>query len=253
VSVARGARAGLTLLLLAALAAPAPAAAGWRPHVREAIAYARKRAGTVRFAVRTENRVWGWHKGSRVPAASLLKAILLVAYLNQATVRHRPLDDEDYRLIGPMIRRSDSVAATRVLGIVGPAGVYRVARAARMRRFSLDPVIWGDSRVDAADQTRFFLEIDDFVAPLHRATALHLLSSIVPSQRWGIGRLRLSGWQVYFKGGWGAGTGRVEHQVALLRNGMRRVAAAVLITDSPSHAYAKRTLRGVFARLLRGL
>jgi hypothetical protein len=31
------------------------------------------------------------------------------------------------------------------------------------------------------------------------------------------------------------------------------VAAAVLITDSPSHAHAKRTLRGVFARLLRGL
>ena len=32
-----------------------------------------------------------------------------------------------------------------------------------------------------------------------------------------------------------------------------RISLAVLITDSPSHAYGKATLRGVFARLLRGL
>jgi Beta-lactamase enzyme family len=203
--------------------------------------------------VRTEQRLWGWHKDSTVPSASVLKAMLLVAYLNQPSVRRRALDSDDYRLIGPMIRRSDNDDATRVLGLVGPAGLYRVARDAGMRRFSLDPVIWGNSRVDASDQTRLFLHIDARVVPRHRATALHLLSSIVPSQRWGIGRLKLPGWQLYFKGGWGAGTGRVEHQVALLRKGDRRVAAAVLITNSPSHDYAKRTLRGVFARLLRGL
>ena len=80
---------------------------------------------------------------------------------------------------------------------------------------------------------------------------MHLLASITPSQRWGIGELELPGWQLYFKGGWGAGTGEVEHQVALLRHGPTRLAVAVLITQSPSHAYAKETLRGVFAALLR--
>lgn len=55
------------------------------------------------------------------------------------------------------------------------------------------------------------------------------------------------------KGGWGAGTGEVEHQVVLLRHGPVRVSAAVLITDSPSHAYAKQTLQGLFVRLLRGV
>ena len=82
-------------------------------------------------------------------------------------------------------------------------------------------------------------------------TAMHLLASVTPSQRWGIGELNLRGWQLYFKGGWGAGTGEVEHQVALLRHGPVRVAVAVLITQSPSHAYAKETLRGVFEALLR--
>jgi hypothetical protein len=152
-----------------------------------------------------------------------------------------------------MIRRSDNAAASRVLALVGPEAVRSVARRAGMRRFVLDPVVWGLSRITAADQTRFFLRIDAQVTPRHRATAMSLLGSIAPAQRWGIGRVHLPGWRLYFKGGWGRGTGSVEHQVALLRRGDRRVAAAVLITDSPSHAYAKRTLRGVFARLLRGL
>jgi hypothetical protein len=207
----------------------------------------------VRFAVRTEDHLWAWHRTATVPSASVLKAMLLVAYLDRPGVRDRPLTKADFRLIGPMIRRSDNAAATRVLGIVGPGGVYRVARAARMRRFSLAPVNWGASRIDASDQTRFFLHIDRRVVARHRSTALHLLSSIVPSQCWGIGSLRLPGWRVYFKGGWGAGTGAVDHQVALLRRGAERVAVAVLTTNSPGHDYGKRTLRGVFARLLRGL
>ena len=204
--------------------------------------------------MRTEHRLWGLHSTAAVRSASLLKAILLVAYLNRPEVRDRALTKTDFRLIGPMIRRSDDAAAVRVLTLVGPRGVYAVARHAHMRRFSLARVVhWGHSRIDAEDQARFFLHIDARVAPRHRATALHLLSSIVPAQRWGIGQVRVPGWRVYFKGGWSTGTGAVDHQVALLRRGNMRVAVAVLTTHSPSHAYAKETLRGVFERLLRGL
>lgn len=226
-------------------------AAVWQPGVRAAISYAHTRAGEVSFAVRTEHRAWGWRVDRTVPSASVLKAMLLVAYLDDGRVRDRLLDAADHRLIDPMIERSDNDAATSVLGFVGPAGVYGVARRAGMRHFTLDPSIWGLSRIDAADQARFFLHIDREVVARHRATAMHLLASVTPSQRWGIGRLRLPGWQLYFKGGWGAGTGEVEHQSILLRHGSVRVAASVLITSSPSHAYAKRTLQGVFEALLR--
>jgi hypothetical protein len=229
----------------------AGAAREWQPDVRAAIAYARTRAGVVSFAVRTEHRAWGWRVTRTVPSASVLKAMLLVAYLDDPRVRDRPLQAGDHRLIDPMIQHSDNLAATRVLGFVGPAGVYRVARAARMQRFTLDPVIWGLSRIDAADQARFFLHIDRDVVARHRAAAMHLLATVVPGQRWGIGRLRLRGFELYFKGGWGSGTGAVEHQVALLRHRAIRVAVAVLITASPSHSYAKQTLQGVFAALLR--
>ena len=65
--------------------------------------------------------------------------------------------------------------------------------------------------------------------------------------------MRPPGWALYFKGGWGSGTGWADHQVALLRRGERRLSVAILITSSPSHEYAKQTLRGIALRLLRGL
>ncbi len=253
-------RASLALVLClyicrcAALASASGATAtpaSWQPGVRAAIAYAHTRAGDVSFAVRTQHREWGWRVMRTVPSASVLKAMLLVAYLDDARVRNRPLGTRDHALIDPMIERSDNTAATRVLEFVGARGVYGVAERAGMRRFSLDPSVWGLSRIDAADQARFLLHLDSHVVARHRAAAMHLLASVTTSQRWGIGRLRLPGWRLYFKGGWGAGTGEVEHQVVLLRHGATRVALAVLITNSPSHTYAKQTLQGVFARLLR--
>lgn len=246
---------GLALALAACLwaCALAGSAAAWQPGVRAAISYAHTRAGTVSFAVRTADREWGWRATRTVPSASVLKAMLLVAYLDDPRVRGRPLRAADRRLIDPMIERSDNDAATAVLQFVGARGVYGVAERAGMRRFSLDTGVWGLSRIDASDQARFFLHVDAHVVARHRAEAMHLLASVTPSQRWGIGRLRLPGWQLYFKGGWGAGTGEVEHQVVLLRHGPVRVALAVLITGSPSHDYAKLTLQGVFARLLRGV
>jgi hypothetical protein len=244
------------LLALAAVAVavvPSAAQGAWRPHVREAIAYAHTRKGEIRFAVRTEHHLWGWRRTSGVHSASVVKALLLVAYLDDPAVRNRPLSAADHRLIDPMIRRSDNAAATRVLAFVGPQRVRATARRVGMFRFRLNPVVWGGSRIDASDQTRFFLHFDAHVVARHRDTAMRLLSSIVPAQRWGIGEVCPDGWRLYFKGGWGSGTGLVDHQVALLVRGTDRVAVAVLTTGSPDHAYAKETLRGMFARLLRGL
>jgi hypothetical protein len=237
---------------LGAGAGAAAQAAPWRPDTEAAKAYVESRFGQVSFAVRTERRLYGVHVRRTVPSASVLKAMLLVAYLREPDVRDRALRKADRDLLGPMVRWSDNVAATRVRDIVGNDGLVRLARRVGMRAFS-PAAIWGLSRIDAADQTLFFLEIDRFVPRRHRATAMRLLSSIVPSQRWGIARVRPPGWALYFKGGWGSGSGAVDHQVALLRRGEQRVSVAILTTGSPSHAYGKESLRGVAARLLRGL
>jgi hypothetical protein len=250
--------AGLCLAASAAsFADPRPTTATapprWSPDIAAARQYVAQRRGNVSFAVRTERRLWGHRRLRVVPAASVLKAMLMVAYLNRREVRDRRLRRRDLRLLRPMIRRSDNVTASYIRNLVGNRGLRRLARRVGMRRFTPVAHPWGHSLVNAADQTRFFLRLDRFVAERHRRRALRLLRSIVPSQRWGVAQVAPRGWDLHFKGGWGSGTGAVDHQVALLRRGRLRVAAAVMTTSNGSHAYGKATLRGVFRRLLRGL
>ena len=226
----------MALVTVALFVAPAAAAGTWRAHIGEAREYAASRAGTVSFGVRAGHGLRGIGVERTVPSASVVKAKLLVAYLRQPNVRHRRLRGTDRALLGPMIRRSDNAAASQVCNILG---------------YPIRP--WGLTPIDVAGQTRFFLHIDRRVPRRHRRYAMRLLGSIVPSQRWGIARERPRGWALYFKGGWGSGTGWADHQVALLRRGRRRLSMAILITSSPSHAYGNETLRGLAARLLRGL
>jgi beta-lactamase family protein len=237
---------------LCALVAPA-AGQAWRPHVHAAAAYAQHRNGTIAFAVRTPGHKWGFRGRRTFPSASVLKAMLLVAYLNGPSVRGRPLRAGERALLGPMIRRSDNDAASAIFVRVGTHRLRVLARHAGMRRFTPVAPVWGISRIDAADQARFFLRIDTMLPPRHRAYAMRLLESVTPSQRWGVGQVRPRGWRLFFKGGWGSGTGWVDHQVALLTKGDRRVSLAILTYADGSHAYGKETLRGIAKRLLRGL
>jgi Beta-lactamase enzyme family len=242
----------VALAALAACFAPAGAHASWDDRVERAADWARERQGVVYFAVTGQRgRLHGRRAHRVAPSASVLKAMLLVAYLRR--VRDRPLTDYDRSLLAPMIRRSANEPANRIIGIVGRKGVNRVARRAGMRRFVLHLPIWGHSEITCRDQARFFREIDSYLPEWHRRYGMWLLASIVPSQRWGIPEVLPDGWRINFKGGWGSGTGRVTHQVALLRRGDTRISLAVLTQWNPSQAYGERTIRGVAWRLLRGL
>jgi hypothetical protein len=152
-----------------------------------------------------------------------------------------------------MIRRSDNTSASRLVGILGAGPLRRLARRAGMRRFHFQPGVWGLSRSSPRDQARFMRRVDRLIPARHRAYAMGLLARIVRPQRWGIGTLRLRGWRLHFKGGWGSGTGWVDHQVALIEGRGRRISLAIFTQSNPSHAYGKQTLRGVARRLLRGL
>ncbi len=239
-------------VLVGLTAMPATADADrWRPGLEAARAYAAQRAGTISFAVRTPHRLYRSDAYRVYRSASVVKAMLMVAYLNQGSVRGRALNGADHALLDPMIRRSDNAAASRVRDIVGNGALERLADRAGMGRFASTPS-WGDTQITAAGQTKLFLRIDRYVVRRHRATALRLLRTVVGPQRWGIAQAPHPGWTLHFKGGWGD-YGEVDHQVALLRRGKRRIAVAILMTGFPSHDYGKQTLEGVARRLLRGL
>ena len=248
-----GAGAGAQARATAVIEQPAVAPAPWRPDVSAAARFARGRRGRIAFSVRTPTRAWHWQANRQFPSASVLKAMLMVAYLNGSSVRGRRLRRAERALLSPMIRRSANDPASRLIGIVGSDGLKRLARRAGMRRFVAVTGIWGTSRITARDQARFLGRIDRLMPRRHRAYAMRLLETIVPSQRWGIAQVRPRGWRLYFKGGWGSGSGAVDNQVALLTRGRQRVSVAILTRRSASHEYARRTLRGIARRLLRGL
>jgi hypothetical protein len=236
-----------------ALVAPAGATAGqhWHPHVAAARRYAKGRAGEVAFAVIDQRgRFRGYRVRETAPMASTFKVMLLAALLRERN--HHPLSRRDRQLLAPMIRRSDNVAATTVRDMVGVRRIRRLARVAGMRDFRYNP-IWGLSRSSPRDEARFMYHLQRYIPGRHRAFARWLLSHVVRSQRWGVGRVVPPRWKLFLKGGWGSGTGLVDHQEALLKHGRRRVALAIFTQFNPDHAYGKKTLRGVAARLLGGL
>jgi len=247
----------VTVLAVLATASPIDAGGpepGWEPSMRRAIRWGSQRVGLLRVAVVDEAGRLHRHNGStRVVMASVLKVMLMVAYLRQPSVRHRRLHERDRDLLAPMIRWSDSVTASRILHDVGAAAVRRVARRARMRAFHLVMSPWGLSETSARDQALFMYRLERYIPHRHRRYARRLLASIIGPQRWGIADAVPSGWRIFFKGGWGDGSGRVTHQVAFLESGDRRIALAILTEYNPNHTYGTRTVRGVARRLLRGL
>jgi beta-lactamase class A len=234
--------------------AVSPIRARWRPDIAGAIRWATNRAGSITFAVKdTQGRVHAYGGRRRVPMASTIKVMFMVAYLRRSSVRRRALRDSDKALLSPMIRRSDNDTATRIANLLGPRPMNRLARRAGMEDFRYTRP-WGLSTTSARDQARFMFRLESLIPRRHRGYARWALSSIVTRQRWGIGEVATPGWRKFFKGGWGSGSGAVDHQVALLklRDGTR-AGLAVMTTNSPSHAYGKASLQGTFARLLRSL
>jgi hypothetical protein len=166
--------------------------------------------------------------------------MLLAAYLRAAGVRGRALGAREVATLGAMITRSDNDAATSFHGLVGGDGLTAVARRAGMRDFVAAPA-WGASRLTAADGSRLMLRFDRLVPRRHRTHALTLLARIVPEQRWGVADAAPRGWRLHCKGGRDpprATASAVNHQIALLRRGRRRVAIAILTPAGEPRCFA---------------
>jgi hypothetical protein len=213
--------------------------------------YARKRGGTVSFAVvDTEGALIARDAGRLYPSASVVKAMLLVAELRRLDEQGLELDAGTAELLHAMVTWSDNDAADAVYARVGDPGLTAVAEAAGLRHFQVAGH-WGNAQVAAGDMARLFSRMRELLPRAHRATGLELLASVVPSQRWGLPRAASGAWRVYFKGGWRAtGSGELVHQAGLLEDGRRTLSIAVLTDAQPSRLYAIHTLRGIANRLL---
>jgi zinc D-Ala-D-Ala dipeptidase len=209
----------------------------------------RSRGGINSWAlVDSWGRMHRFAPGRVYVSASLVKAMLLVAYLRG--IGNRAPDAGERASLDPMIKISSNDAADTVYYRVGDAALYRLARLGGMRNFSVAGY-WANAHFSAEDQARFFNRIDRLVPKASRGYARGLLSSIVSYQRWGFSRYSLAaGFKTFFKGGWrGTGAGQLVHEAALFERGPTRVSMAVLTDGNPSQAYGQETLQGVAQRI----
>jgi hypothetical protein len=225
---------------------PGPAA------ISRAIHFEAGRIGRTSFAVMdSEGRLHGRNIHYRYRSASVVKAMLLVAYLRRKqSLGQHTITSYDRSILDPMIEVSDNNAATRCWQIVGDTRLYALAHAAHMTDFSIVG-IWANAMISPADQARYFFEMDSLIPREFVGYADYLLSHIVSYESWGIPAVaRPRGYQVWFKGGWIPPY--LVHQAARLEGHGKRFAMAVMTDGDPSFSYGIGTIQGVASNLLSG-
>jgi hypothetical protein len=207
-----------------------------------------RREGEVAFAVVDTNgeEAGGYRRHEPFQLASLSKAILLVA-----SVRDDPMPDAASEAeLTAMIEESDNGAAYAIFGRVGAEGMRAVAKASRLRDYEQGSG-WVDTRDSAADQARFFSELESLVPSAGRELARRLLSGVVPIQRWGIpAAAGPEGWTSYFKGGWLGKDNTLMVQAAWLEKGKKKWALAVMSDENATRSFGRDTQKGVTGLLL---
>ena len=215
--------------------------------------FARAREGEVAFAVADDQGgISGLDVHRPFPSASLSKAMMLVAFLRGLAAENAEPSESDLVTLGYMIRLSDNASADTIYARVGDQALMDLARRVGMKGFAVSGD-WANATLTPADQARFFLRIDRLVPPRFRKLARGLLETVSDLQSWGIPVDTRPRWRVFFKGGWRPEPdGEMVHQAALLEQGSRRVAIAVMTSADPDMVYGERSIQGVGRLLVTG-
>jgi Beta-lactamase enzyme family len=146
------------------------------------------------------------HPDLRLTTASVLKVEVMAGILLRAQSQGRPLSAQERSLILPMITQSQD-AATDVLwsSLGGAGGMTALNSVFGMTQTTQVGPIWGLTVTSARDQVHLLRQVllGDF-GPLgasYRAEAFNYMTSVIPSQRWGITAGVPAGWPVANKNG----------------------------------------------------
>jgi beta-lactamase class A len=170
--------------------------------------------------------------------ASVAKVNILIARL----MTQKRLTPMERRLTRRMIRLSDNRAATALYKIIGNGTGMALANT----RLGLNctfpyPEAWGSTRTCPADQIKLLTTLVKAKSPvpeLSRAYALQLMSSVTPSQRWGISAAARKGERVALKNGWTPlryqGSGWAINSIGRIQCSEHDFLIAVFSSEQPS-------------------
>jgi Beta-lactamase enzyme family len=212
--------------------------------------YLAGRAGRTSFAVvDSSGRLSGLHLRERFETASVVKVMMLVAYLQMRSAQHRTLSATDNALLYPMIHISDNDAASAVLATVGSAAVSRIAHESGMSDYAPGVGWWAFTQTSAADQARFFFLLPHLIPTQFYAYARGLLAGIEPEQSWGVPPVARPRWHVFFKTGALPSRGLFNEAARLERPGVS-FTLAVFTDGDPSMSYGEQTIAGIASILI---
>jgi hypothetical protein len=221
--------------------------------IARAEAYLNGTGGHTALAVVTsEGREYGVRVHDRFITGSVVKSMLLVAYLRRLdAMGQHYVDANSNAILYPMINVSDNNAASAAGAIVGNAGLYDVAHAAGMVDFSVT-TDWGSAFLSASDMAKFFFEMDSLIPKEFVGYARNLLSTIAGFESWGIPAVaRPLGWTVFFKGGWRPSPDiYLVHQIARLEGHGLTFAMAVMTDGDNGMGDGISKIQGTTAALL---
>jgi hypothetical protein len=223
-------------------------AAPWQQNLNSAERYANERQGKISFGIiDDQGKLRGRHVDRVHYSASVVKTMMMVSWLRRA--RDRALTRKDKRLLRPMITKSADEPANYIYTKLGAKALEGLARRAKMRKFSTQPV-WGHSTITVRDQARFMWRLKRYIPKRHQNYAFRLLRSITASQRWGVFD-GAKNWHVYAKGGFvNPGKWRIN-QVAQLRKDGHKLSIVILTEGNPSLNYGAKTIAAITKRLLK--
>ena len=228
------------------------------------------RSGTVEAAVEdlATGAVWTYGAGVPQDEASIVKVNILTVLLANSTAAKATLSTEERSLAEAMIEQSDNDAATTLWSRAGSAeGIGAFDERLGMNDTTPSPCVecvgfpwpgWGLTTTTPTDQLSLlkstFFE-NDLLSPVDRAFELHLMESVVPSERWGVSGGVAAGATVALKNGWlplnSAGTDWQINSVGWVHGDGRDYLVALLSTNDPSESYGIDTLNALSAQIWR--
>ncbi|MEV1172788.1 serine hydrolase [Nonomuraea sp. NPDC049784] len=165
--------------------------------------YLRDRPGRAALAVydRTTGTRYAFRERTPFMLASVAKVDILLAFLLS---KRGELSDYERNLTSRMIRDSDNDCAGELyMTIGGRDGFAEVLRRLGVEHTSPGPELyWGTTLSRPSDQVKVLERLTDPEGPLpahDRRYALKLMSSVQPSQAWGVSA---AGGEVALKNGW---------------------------------------------------
>jgi beta-lactamase class A len=258
--IRRVALVGATLLLLPVAASPARAASCadvFPPAFRDALA--REFPSQRVTAAVTDTRTgcaYDLGAGLRLTTASVIKAGILGTVLLQAQDRGRGLTEWERARIRPMVQYShNNPHVSDLYAHVG--GVSGMDRADRRwgATGTTNSASYGATWTTARDRTRISLHMLHGGGPLAaagRSEAWRYMSSVHPTQRWGISAGVPSGWSVALKNGFYPMRGygwRVGSTGFVRQGGAGGYAVTVLTDGGSSQAQGVRLVEAVSRRV----